>query len=184
MRSSLQLSNCRGQCYDGASVMAGHVSGVSTRIAKEEPKAVLVHWFAHSLNLALQESSRQWPIYRDMLDYLKDIINLIRASPKRSAILVDCQSQNPDNFGTSLRPLCPTRWTTRKKSMNSLLINYDVVLETLNNIADTDKSEAGSKASGLARVMNTFIFYFALRTGSTVYEHSEILSTVLQSSSI
>ena len=29
---NLPLANCRGQCYDGASTMSGHKSGVSTLI--------------------------------------------------------------------------------------------------------------------------------------------------------
>lgn len=34
MRFNLQLSDCRGQCYDGASVMAGSKSGVAALISK------------------------------------------------------------------------------------------------------------------------------------------------------
>ena len=184
LRSSLLITNCRGQCYDGASVMAGHVSGVSKRIAEEEPRAVFVHCMAHSLNLALQESARQWPIYRDMLDYLKDIINLIRASPKRSAILADLQIQSDEFSGKSLRPLCPTRWTTRQESIHSLLVNYKFVQEALIEIADSDKSDAGTKANGLANSMDTFVFYFALVTGLLIFERTEQLSKLLQSSSI
>ena len=32
LRFNLKLENCKGQCYDGASNMKGHVSGVSTQI--------------------------------------------------------------------------------------------------------------------------------------------------------
>lgn len=52
-RMSLPIELCRGQCYDGASVMAGAVAGVSSRIAADQPRAVYVHCLAHSLNLAL-----------------------------------------------------------------------------------------------------------------------------------
>lgn len=34
IRFNLPLSDCRGQCYDGASVMAGSKSGVSSLISK------------------------------------------------------------------------------------------------------------------------------------------------------
>jgi hypothetical protein len=185
-RSSLLIENCRGQCYDGASVMAGHVSGVSKRITDEEPRAVFVHCLAHSLNLALQESARQSPTYRDMLDYVKDIINLLRSSPKRSAILAQFQSESesPNVSQTALRPLCPTRWTTRERSINSLLINYSAIESTLSEITETDRSDAGTKANGLLKCMNTFSFYFALKTGLIVFENTEMLSKVLQSNTI
>lgn len=44
---------CIGQCYDGAAVMSGHISGVQERFRREAPQAVYVHCYAHSLNLVL-----------------------------------------------------------------------------------------------------------------------------------
>ena len=121
LRFQLPIKQCRGQCYDGASVMAGHVSGVSTRITELERRALFIHCLAHSLNLAVQESTRRVPQYRDLIEYIKDIIIIIRASPKRSQIFValqqDCGSIGCDELPgmqrqSALRPLCPTRWTT------------------------------------------------------------------------
>ena len=43
LRFNLSISNCRGQCYDGASNMAGIKSGVATVLQKEEPRAILTH---------------------------------------------------------------------------------------------------------------------------------------------
>lgn len=48
---NLDMSNLRGQGYDGASVMAGQVSGVSTRIHQLQPKALYQHCRAHNLDL-------------------------------------------------------------------------------------------------------------------------------------
>ena len=168
----------------GVSVIAGHIFGVSKRIAEEEPRVVFVHCLAHSLNLALQVSARQWPAYRDMLDYLKEIINLIRASPKQSTILADFQFENPECSWTALRPLCPTRWTTREQSTHSLLKNYSVVEDTLREIASTDKSDAGTKANGLVNYMTTVTFHFALTNGMIIFQRTELLSKILQSSSM
>ena len=53
--SMLQLSRCRGQAYDGASNMSGHLNGLATRIQGEVPQAHYVHCLAHSLNLCLQD---------------------------------------------------------------------------------------------------------------------------------
>ena len=38
----LDISDCISQCYDGASVMSGHCTGVSTQILEKNPKAVYV----------------------------------------------------------------------------------------------------------------------------------------------
>ena len=40
---NLDISNLRGQGYDGASVMAGKVSGVSAQILHRQPKALYCH---------------------------------------------------------------------------------------------------------------------------------------------
>ena len=37
LRLSLQMSSCRGQCYDGAASMAGCRTGVATTIQQQEP---------------------------------------------------------------------------------------------------------------------------------------------------
>ena len=52
-RCSLPLSLCRGQAFDGAANMQGKRKGVSTRIRKESPAAIIVHCNAHCLNLCL-----------------------------------------------------------------------------------------------------------------------------------
>ena len=42
-RFELSISNCRGQCFDGASNVAGHVSDLQKRITDIEPWALYVH---------------------------------------------------------------------------------------------------------------------------------------------
>ena len=46
IRCILPLSNCRGQAYDGAANMMGHLHGVATQILTSEPTAIKVHCFA------------------------------------------------------------------------------------------------------------------------------------------
>ena len=45
---NLDVANLRGQGYDGASVMAGEVSGVATQILRQQPKAMHYHCKAHT----------------------------------------------------------------------------------------------------------------------------------------
>lgn len=61
IRCSLPLSHCRGQAYDDASNMMGHLNGVATQIQKEELRAISVHYFAHCLNLCLQDVAKSKP---------------------------------------------------------------------------------------------------------------------------
>ena len=59
LRMNLRVSNCRGQCYDGASNMSGHRNGVSTQITAEESRALYTHCYAHLLNLAASDAIKQ-----------------------------------------------------------------------------------------------------------------------------
>ena len=52
LRFNLKLENYRGQCYDGARNMKGHISGVSNQLLKKEIRAIYTHCYGHSLNLA------------------------------------------------------------------------------------------------------------------------------------
>ena len=110
IRCILPLSNCRGQAYDGASNMMGHLRGVATQLECEEPSALRVHCFAHCLNLCLQDVAKKCQPIRNALDNVMELSQLIRYSPKRSLVFKQCKEElSPE--GTGLRPLCLTRWT-------------------------------------------------------------------------
>ena len=74
------------KAYDGASNMSGHLSGVATRIQKEQPKAHYVHCVAHCLNLCLQDLGKKCACIRNALGIATELSNLIRASPKSLAL--------------------------------------------------------------------------------------------------
>ena len=68
---------CRGQCYDGASVMTGVKSGVSTLIMKEESRAVFNHCYGHSLNLPMNDIVKRSKLMKSALDVVMEISKLI-----------------------------------------------------------------------------------------------------------
>ena len=78
MKYSLNLDNCRGQWYDGASNMSGHLSGLQSRVAAEEPRALYVHCTAHSLNLVVQDSLQINSTIRDFLSLMRYLVNYVQ----------------------------------------------------------------------------------------------------------
>ena len=148
IRCSLQLSNCRGQTYDGASNMSGHLSGVANHLKSEEPRAHYIHCVAHCLNLCLQDCAHCCPCIRDALALASEMARLIRASPKRLSQFRHLTEQlNPGSPG--LKPLCPTRWTVRATAIDAILKNYSVLCEKLDCIAEETHGESSHKALGL-----------------------------------
>ena len=59
VRMGVSLCQCRGQCYDGASNMAGHRNGVAVQIQSEEKRAVYTHCYRHALNLAIGDTIKR-----------------------------------------------------------------------------------------------------------------------------
>jgi len=57
-RLNLSLNKVRGQCYDGAAVMAGLKSGVAKQLMQNEPRAIYTHCYGHALNLACGDTIR------------------------------------------------------------------------------------------------------------------------------
>lgn len=77
-RSQLQLSDCCGQGYDGASNMSGCFQGVASRLKSEEPSALYVHCSAHCPNLCLQNCSSKFLCIRDALSLTTEILQTHR----------------------------------------------------------------------------------------------------------
>ena len=130
VRFSLPITQCRGQVYDGASNMSGHIRGVAAQIQREEPSALYVHCLAHCTNLCLQTVGRAIFPIRDALELVMGLSQLIRFSPKRSHLFQSMQSQMSPG-APSLKPLCPTQWAVRTSAIQSVLTNYRVLCDVL-----------------------------------------------------
>ena len=76
-RCNLNIKMCRGQCYDGASVMTGLKNGVSTTITKDENRAVFTHCYGHSLNLAMNDTIKKCKLLKSALEV--PVLNFARA---------------------------------------------------------------------------------------------------------
>ena len=131
LRMNLKMSQCRGQCYDGASNMIGSKNGVAARLLADEPHALLTHCYGHALNLAVADAIKQYKVCRDALDIAFEVSKLIRFSPKRNAAFNRIKVENPveEEPGTShnIRSFCPTRWTVRGDAIESIIDNFDAL---------------------------------------------------------
>ena len=86
---------------------------------------------------------------------------------------------SPDTVG--FRILCPTRWTVRNETFNSILDNYAVFLELWEVILnDKPKSEIRARVNGIDSQMKTFDFFFGVCLLHNVLSHTDNLSKTLQ----
>ena len=126
---NLPLAQARGQCYDGASNMRGHVSGVQARMLKENPYCLYVYCIGHNLNLVVQEATKALIEGSKAMTFLQSCTTYIRDSPKRLQEFTNILSEVLPSSETNLRPLCHTRWVMRFRSLDSFVKKYPVLLQ-------------------------------------------------------
>ena len=142
LQMNLPLAHCREQCYDGAANMAGAKNGVATQILHEEPCATFIHCYGHALNLAAGDTVKKNKVLRNTLDTLLEISKLIKFSPRRDAIFQKLKSElAPETLG--FRTLCPTRWTVRALSLQSVIDNFAVLQELWDVALDVSTDSGG-----------------------------------------
>ena len=184
LRMQLHLTSCRGQTYDGASNMSGKRSGVATQIQKKEKKAFYLHCYAHSLNLACQDSIRKCKLVNDVLDMTYEVTKLIKFSPRRDRVLERIKAQVTPG-GTSVRMLCTTRWTVRAKAFRSIIENYTSLQDCWDEVLPlTTDSEMKNRINGAAYQMGTFNYFFCVHLGAKFLGHCDNLATALQGTQV
>ena len=83
----LKINDCRGQCYDGASMMSDNKSGVATRIKSLNEKTLYTHCYGHVLNLIVKDVCSQVKCLKTMFDTGSKICKLVQLSPQRETHL-------------------------------------------------------------------------------------------------
>ncbi|XP_063754288.1 zinc finger MYM-type protein 1-like isoform X1 [Eleginops maclovinus] len=149
LRLNLPLSQLRGQAYDGAANMSGRMQGVQAHLKKEQPLAVYVHCGPHCINLITQAACASSTIIRDAIHLVHELGVLFHQSMKFRAIFATIAKSDHTAPYTSLKPLCPTRWTVRTPAIRSVLNQYHSVLAATEEMAQSSMMDVAAKASGL-----------------------------------
>ena len=106
---SLNISDCRGQGYDGAGAVAGHTRGLSARILGINNKAIYTHCYSHRLNLAICNSCSV-PLVRNALGQIKELSYFFNLSQGRQMLLEkNVLKYCPESKKLKLKDVCRTR---------------------------------------------------------------------------
>ena len=158
LRLGLSLTQLRAQTYDGASNMAGQFKGCQAVLAKEQPLALHFRCSAHSVNLALTHSMEASDLVYDAIERVNELGKFFKRCgtfhKEWEQVIIEDDSGQGDCTVTSLRPLCLTRWTCRRKALSAVLNRYSEVLDSLENTAKKP-GEAGSKARNLLKMFQS-----------------------------
>ena len=131
LKPQLSLVNCKGQCYDGASNLMGHKTGVAKKIQDLQPKAYPTHCHGHSFSLGVKYTTKNCKLLSDTMETAKEIVSLIKFSPKRENLLGEIKEnlEGPESEAKGILGLCPTRWTVRARCFQRIPDNYAALLQ-------------------------------------------------------
>ncbi|KAG2588022.1 hypothetical protein PVAP13_5NG190981 [Panicum virgatum] len=93
IKYQLPLSKIRGQGYDGASNMKGHVNGLKKLIMEESSSAYYVHCFAHQLQLTLVAVAKENIDCQWFFGQLAYLLNVLDMSCKKIRMLRIAQAE-------------------------------------------------------------------------------------------
>lgn len=163
------MKNCRGQGYDGASVMSGSKSGVQKRILSVVPNAPFVHCCAHNLNLVISDAAKSTQVANNFFITIQAIYNFFSSSAPRWAILAFSENFASKIQKKVLKKICPTRWEARYESVSALKLRFIDVLKSLVSInLLSNKCDERREAQSLQKKkMESFQFVLML----CVWEH-------------
>ena len=180
LRMNLILSMCRGQCYDGADNM----KTVAAEIKSIEPRALYLHCYGHSLNLAVANTLKEIRPMADTLDHCLEICNLLKFSPRRDAIFCRLKEEMTSHV-PGLHTLCPTCWTVRAASLESILQNCPTLFATWEEAAEVAKQpDVKARINGVAAQMKEFKFFYCLMLAERLLKHCDNLSKTIQATSM
>ncbi|XP_022166813.1 zinc finger MYM-type protein 1-like [Myzus persicae] len=177
----LDINRCRGQGYDGASVMSGVHSGVQTRIKELVPSASYIHCCSHNLNLVISDAAKCHSKVLNFFDTVQAIFNFFASSAPRWALIAFGHDISIKIRTKVLKKVCPTRWEARHDAIFSLKERYIDVLKSLTYIILTsNKTSEKTLASGLKKKLETFEFILILCMWEPILRSLRIVSKRLQ----
>ena len=111
---------------------------------------------------------------------MNEISKLIKKSPKRDAMFHKLKQEISQDC-PGFRVLCPTRWTVRVASLNSVLDNYEVLLGVWEESKETHlDSDTKARIIGVDAQMQSFDFLFGVSLGALILNQSDNVSKTLQ----
>ena len=161
------ISDFRGQGYDGAGAVSGKNQGLSAHVLRVNPKALYTHCSCHRLNLAVVASCGEQRV-RNLMTNIKEISNSFNLPVScknflEDKILLCC----PESLKHKLKDVCRTRWVEIIEGMDVFEELFVPVYHSLlvikeNNDTVHYNNQTSSKAGSLFKLVDDFEFIVTL----------------------
>ncbi|CAO2831922.1 unnamed protein product [Amaranthus hypochondriacus] len=190
---SLSPSRIRGQGYDGASNMRGHINGLRTLIQNDCSSAHYVHCFAHQLQLTLVKVAHKHVDVEHLIELTNLALNTIGVSYKRRDEFREKQAEMVEkalsegelltgkglNQEVGLQKPGDTRWGSHFNTFSNFIQMFSPIVDVLDALVvagDDDRIKIQAILDGI----QTFDFAFMIHLMKLVLGISNGLSLSLQ----
>lgn len=169
----LDVQDCRGQAYDNAAVMAGHLSGVQKRIREVNPNARFVSCTNHSLNLAALHAASSSTNSLTFFGTVDRIFVFFSSSTYRW--------QSLKAASATVKRVIDTRWSARGDAVKALKAHLNEVLDVLEEMTSGHRdASTRCQASTLLHAMQSASFLSFLAMWSVVLKEINDTQNYLQ----
>ncbi|KAJ8030264.1 Zinc finger MYM-type protein 1 [Holothuria leucospilota] len=146
----VDMKNCVGQGYDGASVVSGHLNGVQRKLIEKTgaTMAHYVHCFCHRLNLIIVDVVNLVKCVSVMISLFRKLHNFISSS----TVHAKWEKKQADLGLKKMETgrVSDTRWSCQAKQFDVLSRRLPVLYEVLEDIIENDNvADRVTEASGL-----------------------------------
>ena len=157
---TLDINNCRGQGYDGAASVSGHINGLSAHTLRINEKFVYTHCHSHWLNSAGAASCRVQYV-RNVLDQIKELSFFFNFSePHQKMLDLSIENHASDCLKEKLKNVCRTRWVEQITGLNDFEDLYISIVFCLESMSVSEgrvcNRETSTKASSFYKLIGSF----------------------------
>ncbi|XP_022169729.1 zinc finger MYM-type protein 1-like [Myzus persicae] len=171
----IDIADCRGQGYDNGANMVGQYQGVQSRILNQNPRALFMPCWAHSLNLVLKDTAKTSARAMHFFGTIERIFTIFSASTARWGIFKKHCHQ------WTVKKWSETRWESRHSSVKAIRFQVKEIIDALDEINETtNDSMISSETNSLTAEMCTYNFLISFCIWYSVLNEVNIVSKSLQ----
>ena len=174
--AGIEMRKVMGFGSDGAAVMVGRVSGVSTRLKVHNPVMISIHCVAHRLALAAAQASGSIPYLQKFKNAIHNLYLFYHNSSVRMIGLHAIQGVlgDPEITLKEAKDVC---WLSHNNAVQSLRRTLPSVVASL----EREAAERGEPvAIGLVKIVKSYYFVASLYLFCDVLPHVCKLSLIFQ----
>lgn len=159
---------------DGASVMTGHLNGITMLMCTDNPHCISVQCVCHRLNLAVSQACKNIPLMANLTNIISAIYNHNCQSPQRSERLKDLNEIIREK-NIKLKRIYEIRWLSMGDAVSAIIRNYEALLFTSEEAALGDPT-----GIGLNKQLSTYVNLALIHLACEVLAVTNHLSKVFR----